>query len=432
MQLGFKMDMQNFTLYITKMAWLCIVAGFVRCLLSGIYLTIHQGSGYTVNTLDYHNMTQRYKENVSDGNQEIEGRIVIKVQGRNIHYQTSREYLVRYSSTKDYIPQKHIYHTLLDSLNETKNELTPGINQEYRNNAILSSRRGEEYRTSSRVYQTNNGIPHIVHQAFDDVTLPGQVENWVRSWGDLNPRWRHWFWTESSARHLIGKNYTQFLDLYDQYPYKINRADVRRYFILYEHGGVYADLDVECLKPLDDIVSRFPCIIAQEPAEHQVLLYDSTTASIFAMPAFMACRPHHPFFKFLISQLSHFIFLAWKLPWNENILRSTGPHFVSQVLANYQKQHNNSKGQDYVYLAPPHWFMPTYDATNSGSFHRKCANISWVKEDLDRIKVCARIRDQVIHKEAFTNHHWLHSWGNTFQTNTTFNVKSLQPAVTLV
>ena len=45
-------------------------------------------------------------------------------------------------------------------------------------------------------------------------------------------------------------------DLYDHYPHDINRADMRKYIILYVYGGVYADLDVECVKPLYNLTAK--------------------------------------------------------------------------------------------------------------------------------------------------------------------------------
>ena len=38
--------------------------------------------------------------------------------------------------------------------------------------------------------------------------------------------------------------------------------------VLYEYGEVYADLDMEALRPLDDIVTQYSCILSQEPLEH--------------------------------------------------------------------------------------------------------------------------------------------------------------------
>ena len=37
--------------------------------------------------------------------------------------------------------------------------------------------------------------------------------------------------------------------MYDGYPSYIQRCDAARYFIVYHHGGVYVDLDIECFRP---------------------------------------------------------------------------------------------------------------------------------------------------------------------------------------
>ena len=255
-----------------------------------------------------------------------------------------------------------------------------------------------------------------------------KVAIWVKSWLDIHPGWQHWFWTESSARQLIGKKYNQFLDIYDQYPYKINRADVRRYFIMYEHGGVYADLDVESLRNLDHILHNYPCIIAQEPLEHQVLLYPNNTSN-FAMPAFMACRPKHPFFKLLIDKLSQFITLAWTLPWNDNILQSTGPQYVNYILTLYQTKHNNT-GQDYIHIAPSEWFMPTYDNTNRNAINALCSNISALSKI--QAAACRKDTSNIAGNKAFTDHHWLHTWNNHFKTGTNVHVHDINPSIHLV
>ena len=53
----------------------------------------------------------------------------------------------------------------------------------------------------------------------------------------------HQFWTDESSRDFIAKEYSDFLETYDSYPYTIQRADVIRYFVLVHYGGTYIDLD---------------------------------------------------------------------------------------------------------------------------------------------------------------------------------------------
>ncbi len=71
---------------------------------------------------------------------------------------------------------------------------------------------------------------------------------------------------------------------------------------MYEYGGIWADLDVELLKPLDGQVLNNSCIIAQEPLVNSVLMFDNKNSTIpFASNKFMACTPKHPFFKYAIQ-----------------------------------------------------------------------------------------------------------------------------------
>lgn len=71
------------------------------------------------------------------------------------------------------------------------------------------------------------------------------------------------------------------------------RADFVRFLYMHHHGGVYADLDMECLKPMDTLMST-----------HSVVLGRMGTNESFShsVPnAFMASVPHHPFWKFCIA-----------------------------------------------------------------------------------------------------------------------------------
>jgi hypothetical protein len=43
----------------------------------------------------------------------------------------------------------------------------------------------------------------------------------------------------SGAAQLITEKFPWFLDTYKAYPHNIQRADVLRYFVLYEFGGIY-------------------------------------------------------------------------------------------------------------------------------------------------------------------------------------------------
>ena len=170
-------------------------------------------------------------------------------------------------------------------------------------------------------------IPHIIHQKWNTIQLPKRFVPWVKSWLEKPPTWQYWFWTDEDARRLVERDYKQYLAMYDGYKKKINRADAMRYFVLQTYGGFYADIDMECLKPLDEIVSNKCCILAEDHHVHSyVLARRKPPRNVLNTP--MACRPGHPYFKDVISELA-----KWKN--HPNHLAQTGPDLIDRVLRTY-------------------------------------------------------------------------------------------------
>lgn len=96
------------------------------------------------------------------------------------------------------------------------------------------------------------GIPSIVFQTWKSkAELPPHYAVWSPSFSRHNPRFRHVIWDDADNRAFICSAYPWFLPTYDRYPAEIFRADIVRYFFMFHHGGLYADMDTECLAPLD-------------------------------------------------------------------------------------------------------------------------------------------------------------------------------------
>ena len=91
-------------------------------------------------------------------------------------------------------------------------------------------------------------IPNILHQTWPDENLPPDLAAMRQTWLCHHPAWESLLWTDLGGRRFIKHHYSWFLHLYDRYPREIMRVDAVRYFLLYHYGGVYADLDMECLR----------------------------------------------------------------------------------------------------------------------------------------------------------------------------------------
>jgi mannosyltransferase OCH1-like enzyme len=100
----------------------------------------------------------------------------------------------------------------------------------------------------------------IIHQIWFDTGIQTRIKakksfkklkKFQHSWMILNPTWYYKLWTKRECRIFMKLYYPEHLELYDKYPHFIQKCDAVRYFLLLRYGGIYADLDYCCLKPLE-------------------------------------------------------------------------------------------------------------------------------------------------------------------------------------
>lgn len=97
----------------------------------------------------------------------------------------------------------------------------------------------------------SSDFPRLVFQTWKSrYAIPANYARWSESFKRLNPDFDYYLWDDSQNRCFIEKYYPWFLPTYDTYPREIYRVDAVRYFFLYQFGGIYADMDTECLRPL--------------------------------------------------------------------------------------------------------------------------------------------------------------------------------------
>ena len=75
------------------------------------------------------------------------------------------------------------------------------------------------------------------------------------------------FWNGEKIDAFMA-GHAEYRDVYNSYPYAVQRWDMIRYLILYEYGGIYADLDYECIDALDSLLENEFCCLASDPEEH--------------------------------------------------------------------------------------------------------------------------------------------------------------------
>lgn len=175
-------------------------------------------------------------------------------------------------------------------------------------------------------------IPQIIHQTWKNESLPENFKRMSNSWKERHRDWKYIFWTDEMNRNFIKDNFSYFLPIFDGYESNIQRVDAVRYFILYKYGGVFIDLDFECLANINPLLGNSMCIFGKEPLEH----CNIHNKDIIISNAFMGTREKAPFFFALCKELEnidHYISHP-----NNKILESTGPFMLSRAYKKYDKK----------------------------------------------------------------------------------------------
>ena len=111
-------------------------------------------------------------------------------------------------------------------------------------------------------------LPIITHQIWKGAEMPKIFQDYRDQWLKMFPNYNHMFHKDDDLRNLIQEHYPKYLSTYDSFRYEIERIDFFRCAMLHHYGGIYIDLDVLPLKPLDEFTSKRQVVLGYEPDEH--------------------------------------------------------------------------------------------------------------------------------------------------------------------
>lgn len=179
----------------------------------------------------------------------------------------------------------------------------------------------------------------------------------ARTWTVKNPRHRYEVLTDDNAMNYVeehfgpsGYNRPDIVSTYKSLNARIIQADLLRYLVMYVEGGVYTDIDVEAIRPIDTFIPKryderdVNMVIGVETDEpefkdHHIL---GSKAQSFCQWTFM-CKPRLPVMMRLIDNILlwlHDIAQEQNKPISDieldfdKVLSGTGPSaFTAAILA---------------------------------------------------------------------------------------------------
>ena len=134
-------------------------------------------------------------------------------------------------------------------------------------------------------------IPRVMHQVWlGGEPLPGRYRAFIDGFKRLHPGWEHRLWRDDDMA-------PEWRPLIAQAKTLAAAANVARFAIVREHGGVYADLDFEFNQALDPFLAHrafagasrlgyVPCGLFGAEPRHPVLEWVWSQ-----LPAFVGARP---------------------------------------------------------------------------------------------------------------------------------------------
>ncbi|CAF0794267.1 unnamed protein product [Rotaria sordida] len=168
--------------------------------------------------------------------------------------------------------------------------------------------------THYEIIITQYTIP-ITELNYSNISIPLNIiqtgmdnsDGWrnVQSFRELNPKHSYLFSTDIEAENFVRKHMSSdVIHAYEIMPMTILKADFFRYIATYILGGVYSDIDTECLRAIDtwtDNRTDVGLIVGIE-AESSTWKKDSVRPLQLCQWTF-AARPNHPILKRMIENI---------------------------------------------------------------------------------------------------------------------------------
>jgi len=194
-------------------------------------------------------------------------------------------------------------------------------------------------------------IPGTIIQTWRTAGLPAGAVPLCESWRRCNPDMDYRFFDDEACRRLVAETAPQFLDAWLALPHAVMRADFFRYAALYRHGGIYADIDMECVRPVAGLLALAPVVLGVEArmtARRQRELGYARPAQI--ANCMMLAEPGQPFFMEAMARCVELAAGQATLE-RDRIEDVTGPRMLTRLF--YERRRPEIAVLRQMVLTPP-------------------------------------------------------------------------------
>lgn len=228
-------------------------------------------------------------------------------------------------------------------------------------------------------------FPKTIHQTWKDYNLPENFQKWANTWKKYNPNYEYKLWSDQDNLKFITDEFTYFLSKYNSYNHHIKKVDAARYFYMYKYGGIYCDLDFECLKNFDTLL--------EDNIKYEVILGYMGEDKDFdhCIPnALMISKKKSNFWLHLIKIM-------------ESRINSSSPEYDTGPILLKHAYESYPEKEKIKILEPVYFYSIDWNTSFGKSMRRKFGN--------DNIKESKKNKKKNIYfKDSYAITYWTHSW----------------------
>lgn len=193
-------------------------------------------------------------------------------------------------------------------------------------------------------------ITKVIHYCwFGHSPLPPSAQKCIASWKSNFPDYEIKEWNE--------ENFDIGIIPYVKEAYRAKKyafvSDFARFWILYHHGGIYFDTDVEAIRPMDDIIARGSFMGCEQGSIEGVSIMRINPG------VGMGCVAGLDLYKEILDVYTNLNF-TYSIANQKTVVEHTTEVFMKHKIEEYKNGILYSEG---IYIYPPDFFSPKSYAT---------------------------------------------------------------------
>lgn len=182
-------------------------------------------------------------------------------------------------------------------------------------------------------------IPKKIHLTYKDKSLPESYQNFYDRLKLLHPEWEIKIYDDTDMVNLVKEHFPDLFEIFVNYPTTVQRTDIFRILIVYLKGGFYLDIDMYCLKSLDNLC-RFNLVLGEERtiSHLEIEKWNPINGLQVANYMFGSIEGHPFWLEVLLEGIKR---SSNNIKCENDILISTGPWLISEVFHNTKNKYND-------------------------------------------------------------------------------------------